>query len=137
MMKIIRRIHPASLVGSILAFALVATVLPAQAWTFKTLYQFTDRADGYLLNGELLHDQATGDLYGTTAGGGDLNCGSVGCGIIFKLSSGGQLTVLHVFSMPEEGLVPEGGLVNDDSGNLYGTTVAGGIAGCLNNQAGC
>lgn len=38
------------------------------------------------------------------------------------------LTVLYSFQGPPDGKAPDGGLVRDDSGNLYGTTHGGGIS---------
>src|SRR4051812_2688147 len=107
--------------------ALTIGASPAQAWTFKTLYQFTGATDGNDGVGGLLRDQATGDLYGVTQRGGNLNCDpGRGCGVVYKLASDGTQTVLHTFNKKTNGLYPAGGLVNDESGNLYGTTASGG-----------
>jgi uncharacterized repeat protein (TIGR03803 family) len=72
---------------------------------------------------------AAGNLYGTTLGGGT-TCGT-GCGTVFELSpqvSGGwNETVLHVFHNGDyEGYYPQGGLVADAAGNLYGAAYYGG-----------
>jgi len=65
---------------------------------------------------------ASGTFYGTTLdGGSDCNCGTV-----FKLAPDGTETVLHAFSGGSDGAHPYAGLVADLSGNLYGTTWAGG-----------
>jgi uncharacterized repeat protein (TIGR03803 family) len=72
---------------------------------------------------------AAGDLYGTAEFGGDLTCasgGGFGCGIVFKLDTSGQLTALYKFTGGADGAEPRGGLVLDEEGNLYGTTVQGG-----------
>jgi uncharacterized repeat protein (TIGR03803 family) len=73
---------------------------------------------------------ATGNLYGTArAGGASINCPG-GCGIVFKLSKSGNETVLHSFAgPPTDGEGPEGGLMMDTAGNLYGTTLGGGAYG--------
>jgi uncharacterized repeat protein (TIGR03803 family) len=67
-----------------------------------------------------------GNLFGTTAIGGNENCS---CGVVFELTpgSGGRtLSVLHSFSGAIDGANPSG-LLLDSLGNLYGTTVYGGI----------
>jgi len=47
------------------------------AWTFSVLHRFTGfPSDGAYPGGNLILD-AAGNLYGTTAGGGDLNKGTV------------------------------------------------------------
>ena len=52
-------------------------------------------------------------------------------GVIYKLDAGGKETVLHRFTGPPDGFSPNGGLVLDGAGNLYGTTQDGGVAsGC-------
>jgi uncharacterized repeat protein (TIGR03803 family) len=64
------------------------------------------------------------NLYGTTARGGTALQGTV-----FKIDTNGHETVLHSFVRRPDGLDPEGGLVIDNLGNLYGTTQAGGSEG--------
>jgi len=95
------------------------------------LYNFTGGLDGGSPTGRLVRDHA-GNLYGTTAAGGDPNCnGGKGCGVVFKLDTIGGLTPLHQFAGTPDGAFPLAGLVRDASGNLYGTTSAGGDAACL------
>ncbi len=69
---------------------------------------------------------SNGNLYGTTYGGGNF-----GSGTVFEISPGGTLTNLVNFNVhnapPGNGSAPLGGLVMDASGNLYGTTSAGGM----------
>jgi uncharacterized repeat protein (TIGR03803 family) len=77
----------------------------------------------------LLRD-ASGNLYGTTAFGGEngSSCGEVniGCGVVFKLDKTGKETVLHRFSGgASDGEFPEALLIQDSAGNLYGTTIQG------------
>ena len=112
--------------------------LPAQAWTFKTLYQFTGGANGSGPVGGLLRDPATGNLYGVTHGGGKQNCDGFSCGIVFKLSASGELSVLHSFGKWEEGFWPTIGLAEDEAGNLFGANTGGGGAPrCNTNGSGC
>jgi uncharacterized repeat protein (TIGR03803 family) len=68
---------------------------------------------------------ASGNLYGTTNGGGSSNLGTV-----FKLSKNGKETVLHSFNGFPDGEFPTyAGLLMDASGTFYGTTQYGGAAG--------
>jgi len=95
------------------------------------LHNFGASAGGWFPSGTLLRDSA-GNFYGTTVEGGDLAChdgGGTGCGVVFKLNTAGKETVLHTFS-GADGAVPTAGLVADNLGNLYGTTVAGGDLTC-------
>jgi len=114
----------------------VFTLAPGKngGWTFTTILGF-DNEDGESPDGVLIFDTA-GNLYGTTSGGGayDSDCTYPGCGTVFKLTpgSGGTWTetVLHSFnSNGVDGYSPEAGLIMDASGNLYGTTNAGGAYG--------
>jgi uncharacterized repeat protein (TIGR03803 family) len=95
--------------------------------TETVLYSFTGGADGALPEAGLVRD-AAGNLYGTTPSGGEHvdGCPGRGCGVVFKVSSGGTETVLHSFTGGADGVLPEAGLVRDGEGNLYGTTYGGG-----------
>ena len=67
-----------------------------------------------------------GNLYGTTSNGGD------GFGTVFRISTTGSFTRLHSFNTVGGGVdggVPLGKLIEDDAGNLYGTTSAFGTGG--------
>ncbi len=102
--------------------------------TYTVLHSFSRGSDGRFPLAGLVAD-SSGNLYGTTDEGGGSGCGGVGCGVVFKLSPGGTETVLHSFSGGSDGSVPNGGLIADSSGNLYGTTEEGGT-GCLGNGCG-
>lgn len=87
-----------------------------------TLYTFTGsevNGDGCSPAGDLVRDEA-GNLYGTTSFGGNPSCGTV-----FKLDSTGRETVLHAFNCSggTDGSDPQAGLILDQAGNLYGTTI--------------
>ena len=70
-----------------------------------------------------------GSFYGTTLSGGtNSNCGSFGCGTVFRITSGGVLTVLHNFD-GTDGEEPQAGLVQANDGKFYGTTLTGGAYG--------
>ena len=93
------------------------------SWTYTVLYNFTGHSDGSRPDGNLLED-ADGNLYGTTAIGGD-----GGGGTVFELSpSGGgwSFNVIHSFTGSEG---PIAGLTADAGGNLYGTTYSDGAFG--------
>jgi uncharacterized repeat protein (TIGR03803 family) len=94
------------------------------------LHNFTG-ADGANASSNLITD-AYGNLYGTTANGGNLqDCGGdgiAGCGVVFELS-GEEETVLHRFTGGADGAFPQAGLVMDASGALYGTALEGGSVG--------
>jgi uncharacterized repeat protein (TIGR03803 family) len=93
--------------------------------TETALYTFTGGADGGNPVAGLVQDSG-GNLYGTAQAGGTAS-GFSGNGVVFKLSSTGTETVLHTFTGGTDGLQPAAGLFRDSAGNLYGTTVAGGV----------
>jgi uncharacterized repeat protein (TIGR03803 family) len=96
----------------------------------ESLYSFKGGSDGAVPFASLTSDN-TGNLYGTTAGGGGSGCeGGDGCGIVFKLAPGGKETLLHSFQGGDDGTYPRGGLIADNAANFYGTTGAGGGGNC-------
>jgi uncharacterized repeat protein (TIGR03803 family) len=96
------------------------------------LYSFMGGADGSQPFGSLLLDGA-GNLYGTTSAGG-----TSGNGVVFKLDTSGVETVLYNFAgAATDGAKPTGGLLQDGSGNFYGTTSTGGILHCGRGGSGC
>jgi len=103
-------------------------------WAVKFPYGF-DGSDGAVPVGSLLFDTA-GNLYGSSQAGGTQNCYPpyLGCGTVFKLTPGadGQwtLTNLHYFGDGNHGSSPNGNLIFDSAGNLYGTTQTGGSSSC-------
>jgi uncharacterized repeat protein (TIGR03803 family) len=92
-------------------------------------HRFTGQ-NGYLPAATLMQD-ATGNLFGTTESGGGSCSPPWGCGTVFKLDGAtGRETVLHKFGgPPSDGWYPHAQLVEDQAGNLYGTTSYGGT-GC-------
>jgi uncharacterized repeat protein (TIGR03803 family) len=104
--------------------------------TETVLHSFAGKGgDGANPEAVLLLDQL-GNLYGTTAAGGNIKCGGGGCGTVFKLAPDGTEAVLHVFRGGHDGVLPIlGSLIADQAGNLYGVTAQGGGNGC--NTAGC
>lgn len=112
--------------------------------SYQVLYRFPPTGEsGLYPYGALLQD-ASGNLYGTTASGGDSQCVAAdgqfySCGVIFKLDSAGNETVLYAFTGPEngDGAFPYDALIRDPQGNFYVTTYNGGIAGGCGNGWGC
>jgi len=95
------------------------------------LFKFTGGSDGaFPTAGSGLVEDAEGNLYGVAGEGGEFdnacdagNGMNYGCGTIFKVSQAGKFTLLHEFKNDgSEGVAPNGGLVRDSAGNLYGTT---------------
>jgi uncharacterized repeat protein (TIGR03803 family) len=106
---------------------------------FSTLYVFKGGSDGATPHAGLLPDQA-GNLYGTTQNGGDTSCAGnegSGCGTVFELKPDGTKIVLRSFTGGSDGAYPFGGVIADQGGNLYGTTLEGGYSGCDREGYGC
>jgi len=104
-------------------------------WTKTTLHEFAG-TDGGLPVGQLLIGNS-GVIYGATVEGGNGHCDDglghlIGCGAIFELipPASGQIAwtekVIYNFSGIPDGTAPEGGVIQDKGGNLYGTTIGGG-----------
>ena len=133
---------PACSCGTV--FELSPPATPGGAWTETILYGF--HADYHVVNidgnepvGGLVFDQL-GNLYGATTRGGPGDRG-----VIFELTPpaapGGTWTEKAIFSFRQDGtqgVFPNGNLVFDDAGNLYGTTGSGGGGGnCSYSYLGC
>ncbi len=86
------------------------------------LHTFTGGADGSFPNAGVIRDSA-GNLYGTTTAGGASNSG-----VVYKVNTAGQETVLYSFTGAADGGLPFAGVIRDSAGNLYGTTTAGGAS---------
>jgi uncharacterized repeat protein (TIGR03803 family) len=85
------------------------------------LHSFSGGMDGANPDGFLVRDKA-GNFYGTTTGGG-----AFGAGTVFGITATGKEAVLYSFAGGADGADPEAGLALDAAGNLYGTTIAGGL----------
>lgn len=116
-----------ALAAAIVLLPLIATRAAAQAPTYSVLYTFTGGADGAGPEAPLIADTA-GNLYGTTSVGGNTSASCPlfgGCGVVLKLDTAGNETVIYTFTGGADGAVP-GKLIRDAAGNLYGTTTSGG-----------
>ncbi len=129
-------------------YALILSVAPLASAQLKEhlLYSFQGGTDGSTPVGAIVFDKQ-GNLYGATSYAASPSCPGVGgCGMVYQLSppanDGGSWTetILHVFQGLAfgDGGGPEGGLVMDAEGNLYGTTAYNGTGGCrLGGLVGC
>jgi uncharacterized repeat protein (TIGR03803 family) len=84
----------------------------------EVLYSFTGGADGGVPWGRLVRD-SQGNLFGTTYADGALK---LSFGVVFELTPDGVESVLHSFTGGSDGGHPNGDLIFDSQGNLYGTT---------------
>lgn len=107
---------------SVLMLIAFASAPAAQAKRPVVLYAFQGGIDGAYPHAGVIRD-SKGNLYGTTFTGGANEWG-----IVFKVAPNGSETVLYTFTGGSDGGSPFGGVIADQSGNLYGTTYAGGIA---------
>lgn len=124
-MSMLRVSHAAFISGTIV---LASLVLPGSVRAENVLYSFKGGSDGAQPDANLIAD-AAGSLYGTTLVGGGSGCEGGGCGTIFKLASDGTESVLYAFQNGNDGAFPDSGLIEDTSGNFYGTTGLGGPPG--------
>jgi len=133
--------------GCGVAYKLSPPAKKGDPWTETLLYSFKSGSDGYFPWGTLTFD-AKGNLYGATQfGGGKGNsCNEFyggNCGTVFELSppkqKGGQWTemVLYSYASGTDGANPNGGLVLDRKGAIYGTTYGGGNENGECGAAGC
>jgi uncharacterized repeat protein (TIGR03803 family) len=95
-------------------------------WKETVIHSFGG-ADGRAPDAEVVFDQA-GNMYGTTSEGG-----TYGGGTVFELmpQTGGGWTEKVLYSFmggSDDGANPASGLIFDQSGNLWGTTLGGGYS---------
>ncbi len=102
------------------------------SWSERIIHNFGSGTDGTDPYGGLTID-ASGNLYGTTTGGGiyqsACDASGVGCGVVFELSpvaGGFAERILHNFGNGADGTNPWAPPIFDAAGNLYGTTGYGG-----------
>lgn len=103
--------------------ALAAFTSPGNASGFKVLYSFKGGSDGAIPTGITTKDAAH-FRYGSTSYGGTYDNGTV-----YRIGPDGAETVLYSFQGGSaDGEIPQSSLIEDNSGNLYGTTPYGGPA---------
>ncbi len=133
-------------IGSISNYGTVFKLMPpaqqGSTWTEETIYSFCSEAnctDGNLPVGGLIRD-AAGNLYGTTSQGGANNMASGGAGTVFMVSAAGLETVLYNFCSMNaclDGETPYTRVLEDAAGNLYGSTLNGGLPDPTCGLQGC
>jgi uncharacterized repeat protein (TIGR03803 family) len=103
------------------------TPQPSGSWSESIIYTFKRAEVG---SNPLILD-GVGNLYGTTYSGG------TGSGSVFELtprpSGMWSMKVLYEFCSQKhciDGGLPRSGMIFDEAGNLYGTTMFGGGSGC-------
>jgi uncharacterized repeat protein (TIGR03803 family) len=99
------------------------------AFTLLHTFESGKTIEGEGPDGTLARD-AVGNLYGANVDGGSGCQKFQGCGTIWKLDIDNKLTVLTNFGKGNRGRAPQGGVILDKAGNLYGTTSEGGSPGC-------
>lgn len=120
--------------GAGVAFKLVpngSSSVETVLYSFCTLTDCTDGANSIVDGAGLMLD-SSGNIFGTTyhGGGHDIDSDGGGGGTVFELN--GSEHVLYSFCAQancSDGEHPQAGVVMDGAGNLFGTTVAGGING--------
>jgi uncharacterized repeat protein (TIGR03803 family) len=116
--------------GGAHGFGVLYKLAPNGALT--VLHHFTGGVDGFAPSPSFFN--ATGDLFGTTAGS-VFGC-SADCGTIFRFDTDANLTTLYTFNGPDaDG--PDSHLVQDAAGNIYGTTAIGGSSPDCVRSDGC
>jgi uncharacterized repeat protein (TIGR03803 family) len=95
-------------------------------WVETVMYAFSGGDDGSNIDQGLAFD-AAGNLNGTAEGG------SNNYGVVYRMtpgSNGWSQSVLYTFTGGADGGFPESTVLSDNSGNLFGTTIAGGANSC-------
>src|SRR4051794_6163332 len=119
----------ALVMASVLCCAMTADAQPA----FQMLHNFLGAPDDGFSPLATVIQASDGNFYGTTNQGGTgtlCTTGPGGCGTVFKMTADGTMTILHSFAGGADGEGPTASLLEGHDGNLYGTTLNGGNAGC-------
>jgi uncharacterized repeat protein (TIGR03803 family) len=113
-------------------FRLTPPAVGQTSWTRTDLHVFGGAGDGQTPISALVEDEA-GDLYGTTQDSADRQSGA---GTVYRLTppraGESAWTETILFNFPANGAfgsMPNGDLLMDKSGTLYGTASAGGARG--------
>ena len=103
-------------------------------WVLTPLHAFTDMGDGAAPDAPVSFGPG-GLLYGSTGLGGNGGCEYEfsGCGVVFTLQPHQTACTtplcfwienpIHQFSSMSDGLYPQGNLLFDQAGNVYGTAI--------------
>ena len=112
--------------GNVVAFGqgTVFQLTPGPSgYTLKTIWSFTGGADGAFPFGSLTFN--SGRLFGATGGGGAFGFGTVFEGFPPPTPGGDWGGAVYSFTGGADGNYPNGSLVFDNAGNLYGTSTGG------------
>lgn len=104
-------------------------------WKKTTLYEFTGLVDGEYPLGQITSDQA-GNIYGSASNSEKQQYE----GSVFEMSpSGGGWTfnLLYAFPAPPGAGYPDGGVIFDSQGNLWGVAGYGGADNCSSDDYNC
>jgi uncharacterized repeat protein (TIGR03803 family) len=100
-------------------------------WRDEVLYSFRGTVDGENPYGNVLLDSKAGKIFGTAAS-------SLASGIVYQLTPGSPWSETVIYSFTgASGENPNGGLISDTNGALYGTTTWGGAFTCNGGNTGC
>jgi uncharacterized repeat protein (TIGR03803 family) len=102
------------------AFGLGAIFRMAPNGAITILHPFAGGHDGAYPYAALIQ-ASDGNFYGTTSQGGACDCGT-----LFRMTTAGDVTVLHAFNGGTDGAYPLAPLTQGNDGNFYGTTSQGG-----------
>jgi uncharacterized repeat protein (TIGR03803 family) len=114
-------------IKSMLLLAIIGVGFPliagsaAEAQSFSVIHNFAGNDGSGPLAGLAMDAQE--NLYGTASEGG-----VYGDGVLFKASRNGEEKVLHNFGHGTDGSTPESSVILDAAGDLFGTTLSGGIS---------
>lgn len=118
---------------SAMLFVLTLFATPAmQAQTFSVIHNFTGGAsDGEEPFFGVIADR-NGNLYGTTAFGGEPTCSNnlPGCGVVYKITPAHTLSTMYTFTGGSDGALGDF-LTFGPNGTVYGTTLQGGGGPCF------
>jgi len=106
-----------ALVAAMVVLTLAGAAIPAQAQTYKVLYEFPVNGPAPQWPGGPLTQGRNGDLYGWSYEGGTNNDGS-----IWKTTPSGSVTVLYSFTATN-GPDCQNGMTLGTDGNFYGTAL--------------
>jgi uncharacterized repeat protein (TIGR03803 family) len=92
--------------------------------TYAQVHAFKGGTDGAVPYASLIN--VNGTLYGTAEQGGSTGCLGAGCGVVYKLTPDGKVTITYSFKGGTDGANPFGNLTFLN-GALFGTTENGGV----------
>jgi len=107
-------------------FKLAPPTKQGQSWNETVIHRFTAGPDGGEPWAGLTFD-GSGNLYGTTRGGGTGNQQGIAFQLVLQPNGKWTKSTLHNFGGNDDGGQPESSVVFDAKGNLYGAAATGGM----------